>query len=422
MAKDGMIALTACHVADGREGQALLAALAEATGCRVTGTKGLVGGQDAESFALHPAIAARPFSAEARAAYAPTLVKPKFLAPVQVSDVAAGIGGFVINGVSAFDEFGYSISNAGDVNGDGLDDLIVGARGDSPNAIASGASFVIFGRTDNSAAVELSNVDAGTGGFVIRGVSQQDVAGWSVGGAGDVNGDGLDDLIVGAPGDDPNGLSSSAAFIVYGKSDGAAVELSALESGTGGVTWNGAAAYDRAGTFVSAAGDVDGDGFDDVIVGSEGASSHVIFGRQSLSGQVVEISDVDAGIGGFAITSGGQVSGVGDLNGDGLDDLLVGERFGTNSYVVFGRAAVDLVVTSDSGFSNNDNVTNDSTPTIAFQADAGTVMQIDWDDGNGFVATGLLQQVTLATPYTTDGVKNIQVRANGATTSADDVI
>ena len=621
---DGVIALTACYVVFGDEGRSLLSALAEATGCRVTGTEGLVGGQDAESFALHPALASSPFSAEARAAYAPTLAKPKFLAPIQVSDVAAGIGGFainadtigtgfasvsnagdvngdglndlifgvpysspygipggqgttyvvfgksdgtavdlsdvragsggfsingvspgdrtggsvstagdvngdgladliigsrfadpngidsgssyvvfgksdsanvqlsdvvagtggfVINGASSFDESGYSVRNAGDVNGDGLDDLLVGARGDSPNGLGSGAAFVIFGRTDNSAAVELSDVEAGTGGFVINGVSGGDVAGWSVSGAGDVNGDGLDDLVVGAPGDDPNGLSSGAAFIVYGKSDTAALALSDLEFGAGGVTWNGVSAYDRAGTFVraagdfdgdgfddvivlapgnsdkayvvrgtsdpfgfpptlgdlglnifgvpngftvSGAGDVNGDGFDDVIVGSEGASSHVVFGRQNISGQVVQISDVDAGIGGFAITSGGQASGIGDLNGDGLDDLLVATKYGGESYVVFGRAAVDLVVTSDSGSSNKDNVTSDTTPTIAFQVDAGTVMEVDWDDGNGFVAagvaTGLLQQVTLATPYTVDGVKNIQVRANGATTSDDDVI
>jgi Ca2+-binding RTX toxin-like protein len=404
-------------------------------------------------------------------------------ANVQLSDVVASNGGFVINGVSTYSDAGFSVSNAGDVNGDGLDDLIVGARGASPNGIGSGAAFVVFGKTGNSAAVELSDVEAGTGGFVINGVSGSDVAGWSVSGAGDVNGDGLDDLVVGAPGDDPNGLSSGAVFIVYGKSDTAAVELSDLETGTGGVTWNGVSAYDRAGEFVNAAGDVDGDGFDDVIVlapgnsdkayvvrgtsdpfgfppmlgdlglnifgipngstvsgagdvngdgfddvivGSEGASSHVVFGRKDISGQVVQISDVEAGIGGFAITAGGQVSGIGDINGDGLDDLLVGEKYGSNSYVVFGRAAVDLVAASDSGASDKDNVTSDTTPTIAFQVDAGTVMEIDWDDGNGFVAagvaTGLLQQVTLATPYTADGVKNIQVRANGATTSADDVI
>ena len=122
-------------------------------------------------------------------------------ASIELSDIEAGTGGFAINGVSAGDESGRSVSNAGDVNGDGLDDLIVGANGDDPNGDGSGASYVVFGKSGGTT-VELSDVEAGTGGFVINGGSAGDQSGFSVSNAGDINGDGLNDLIVGAPGDD----------------------------------------------------------------------------------------------------------------------------------------------------------------------------------------------------------------------------
>ncbi len=92
---------------------------------------------------------------------------------VELSDIETGSGGFVINGVSAFDYSGVSVSGAGDVNGDGLHDLIVGASGDDPNGDRSGASFVVFGKADG-AVVELSDVEAGIGGFVINGASAND--------------------------------------------------------------------------------------------------------------------------------------------------------------------------------------------------------------------------------------------------------
>ena len=134
---------------------------------------------------------------------------------VELSTIEAGTGGFVINGVSASDESGRSISGVGDLNGDGLDDLIVGASGDDPNGSESGASFVVFGKT-SGAAVELSTMTSGADGFVINGVSADDGSGASVSGAGDVNGDGFADLIVGAGTDDPNGAESGASFVLFG--------------------------------------------------------------------------------------------------------------------------------------------------------------------------------------------------------------
>ena len=138
------------------------------------------------------------------------------------------------------DYSGFSVSGAGDVNGDGLDDLIVGSPGSDPNGELSGASFVVFGKTDG-AAIELSSIEANSNevpvGFMISGVAVNDTSGRSsVSGAGDVNGDGLDDLIIGAIGDDPNGSGSGASFVVYGKTSGEIVELSDVQHGIGGLS------------------------------------------------------------------------------------------------------------------------------------------------------------------------------------------
>ena len=109
------------------------------------------------------------------------------------------------------DDAGMSVSAAGDVNDDGMDDVIVGAPAGGP-----GRAYVVFGK-GGTQAVQLSDVAGGMGGFVLEGESAGDQAGRAVSGAGDINGDGLADVIVGADRAGPNGGASGRSYVVYGK-------------------------------------------------------------------------------------------------------------------------------------------------------------------------------------------------------------
>jgi Ca2+-binding RTX toxin-like protein len=309
------------------------------------------------------------------------------MADINLSDIAAGTGGFVINGQSAGDYSGWSVASAGDINGDGLADLIIGAPNSDPAALNyAGRSYVVFGRT-GLAAVDLSAVASGTGGFVISGECADDFSGTSVSSAGDINGDGLGDLIVGAFGSDPGGIiQTGRSYVVFGKADGSAVALSAIAGGSGGFAINGpGGAYDRSGQSVAAAGDVNGDGLGDLVIGAPLADapignssgrSFVVFGRTATG--AIELSQVASGSGGFVINgqalgdySGRSVAGAGDVNGDGLADLIVGAYLSDaagadagRSYVVFGRTAGDAVDLSaiaagNGGFAISGQATND---------------------------------------------------------------
>ena len=204
-----------------------------------------------------------------------------------------GTNGFQINGVLAGDFSGSSVSSAGDVNGDGFDDILIGAPYSNPNDNNSGTSYVVFGRASGfDPTFELFSLD-GVNGFRIEGDSEHDAVGRSVSSIGDMNGDGVGDFIVGAmrEGDSFEG----AAYVVMGKTTGWAetLDLSSLDGGNG-FKLEGGGTADYAGFCVSSAGDVNGDGFDDVIVGTLGTDdAYVVFGKPVFLADIIQLSGLN---------------------------------------------------------------------------------------------------------------------------------
>jgi hypothetical protein len=224
----------------------------------------------------------------------------------------------MMNGLAIDEDFGFSVSGVGDVNNDGYDDVIVGAPG--YNNGQGRAYFYLGGSNMDNIADVIMNGDGVAKSF-----------GCSVAGAGDVNGDGNTDIIIGT------GYYYSTpkrAYIYYGGN----------LNNTPDVIMTGPEQYDYFSYSVSGAGDVNGDGFDDVIVGAPGGSgsgrAYIYYGGTNMN----NTSDLTLGDQGSNIGYGTSVSGVGDVDNDGYDDMIIGAP-GYNSgqgraYINYGHPGI----------------------------------------------------------------------------------
>jgi hypothetical protein len=255
-----------------------------------------------------------------------------------------GTNGFVVTS-SPSSCFGCAVGTAGDVNGDGKDDLVVGAPGWSTAAGDPGAAYVIFGQSNFPSSFSVDTLN-GANGFVIYG--DTDRLGFSVNTAGDINGDGKTDLVLGAPFTYSN--QNGAAYVIFGQSSFPPFFNLSTLNGTNGFVVNGLDSRSRLGRSVNTAGDINGDGKADLVLGAplqgNGGRTYVIFGQSSFppSFDLFTLNGTNGfWVGGISPQdrSGFSVSAAGDVNGDGKDDLVLGDPSTYSSrgaaYMIFGQ-------------------------------------------------------------------------------------
>lgn len=305
--------------------------------------------------------------------------------------------------------FGIAASAAGDVNGDGFDDLIVGASraGDGPDgAHNAGAAFVFFGRSagPNQIITTQGSLPVGQG-FVIRGTNWSEL-GFGVAGGGDFNGDGYDDLIVSSENKSTGDLADAhPTYVIFGSSGvSGTIDLSDPLPSAQGFRITGFEPEEGLGNSVSFAGDINGDGFDDMIIGVpyEGRDSYYYYGSTRYTdyhgaayvifGNAGPVGNIDLTAltpqQGFKITGakpGLAVAGGFDFNGDGFDDFAVSTNVLVQSVP---RKAVSVILGKETGWTDIDLTAVPSPAALTRRADAfAAVGDINGDGFDDFGIT-----------------------------------
>lgn len=280
-----------------------------------------------------------------------------------------GSNGFAVIGKSAEDRTGAYVSGAGDFNNDGFGDLLIGAPNQTAdNKAEAGVAYFVLGAANLPAVFSLADIDGGNG-FAFHGSNIQDVTGASVGAIGDLNHDGIDDIAIGAPGKGPFGVPSTYAGETYvlfgGNFSGTSIVTENDLNGSNGFVVAGIRGGvipieagetiwgDLAGVDVDGLGDINGDGIDDMMIGAShtilsasrkgNGTGYFLFGTNSAYPSRFSLNDLD-GSNGFRINGEGTVdyygvslAGAGDFNRDGIPDVIVGASGQGETYVFYGR-------------------------------------------------------------------------------------
>jgi hypothetical protein len=284
----------------------------------------------------------------------PRALRAALLVGCALVPALAGAEGLRLVAESPDDSFGFSVAPAGDVNGDSIPDVVVGAPSQDALQDFAGRAYVFYGPFGNDRAAADADATISTENF-------GDNLGFSVASAGDTNGDGIDDLLVGARGNDARGIQAGQAYLFLGPVAGALSPADAAATFAGD-------AFDELGRAVAGAGDLNGDGLADVAIGAPLALDGGISSGQVLVyyGPVTGAQapqTADAVINGIVFNEllGHAIAAAGDLNGDGIGDLAIGaprpnlNGSGTGAvYVFFGpvvgtmsASAADIRITGE---------------------------------------------------------------------------
>ncbi|MCD6596015.1 FG-GAP repeat protein [bacterium] len=248
----------------------------------------------------------------------------------------------IITGEAGSDYLGCSVSSAGDVNNDDFDDVIIGAYNNSAGGGAAGRAYIFFGGSTFSGEHNASTADV-----IITGEASYDYLGNSVSSAGDVNNDNFDDVVIGVYYNSAGGSYAGRAYIFFGSPTFSGEHNASAAD----VIITGEASYDYLGNSVSSAGDVNNDGFYDVIIGayandaggSDAGRAYIFFGSPTFSGEH-NASAADVIITGETSPDnfGCSVSSAGDVNNDGFDDVIIGANESGAGAPYGGRAYIFL--------------------------------------------------------------------------------
>jgi hypothetical protein len=290
---------------------------------------------------------------------------------IPLNEMAAGPLGFTIRGQTS-SNIGSPTTGIrgkiGDINGDGLNDFMIGSyRAPCSAGNYCGAVSILYGKasTDPVTDVDLSNL--GTQGIAITGAAAGNFFGTSIANVGDANGDGFNDILVGAP-DYNLAPNSGAVYLLYGSNAMTSMDLSTFVTGSMGVRFLGGAGGDTLGDSVTRIGDINGDSLADFAMSASNGSPlsrteagivYVVYGSRAVRTADVNMATFTAGPAGYAIFGmsagawlGMTLSSAGDQNHDGLPDLLIGVQGLSAVYLLYSAAVapsadIDLAVATN---------------------------------------------------------------------------
>ncbi len=286
-----------------------------------------------------------------------------------------GTNGFIVQGIAVDERRGRVVKGLGDVNNDGIDDIVIGSEGSK--------HIILYGKKSRFPASIIAIDINGTNGFIIDQSGINEITG-----AGDVNGDGISDIILG------QAHWSEQTWVIFGKNGNfPATITSTYVDGVNGFKVSSASNTSIASFHVSSAGDINNDGYDDIIIGNWAESNtenpkltHVVFGRPAPFPTLIDVNTLN-GTNGFAIENYSSeflkwVGKLGDINGDGIDDI-----YSDNSIIMGSSMPFPAVVTKDNTL---DGIKGFLIPNVSLSMSSAG--DLNFDGVNDFIAIASSQE------------------------------